>query len=163
MAQYRSNLVTLIKLLKKELDFRCIDEHKVQLRRTSLFTLFDVILKGNITTSDYRKSDKFIREVVLKYNQGDSSFTFGDKDFNIAPLVIKPIFGIVDGTDEIIDEELETINPSEFLEKRFAEERKQGNKHARELTTSKLCETAIEASRDQEPHDYEDTVRLLVL
>lgn len=163
MTQYRSNLAAIIKILKKKPQFRCTEEYKVHLRRTSFWTLFDVILKGNITASDCRKSDKFLREVILNYNQGDNSFGFGDYEFNIARLDIKLILGIVDGTAEITNDDLKTINPNEFLDRRFTEKQKQEKKNARELTTSKLREAVIEASTGQEQHDYEDTARLLVL
>lgn len=58
---------------------------------------------------------------------------------------------------------METINPSEFQNRRFVEEREQGKKLTRKLTTSKLSKTVIEALRGQKPHDYEGTARLLVL
>lgn len=96
----RNNLQAMIRLIKENKK-HLTEAHKVALKKTPFWLLIDAILEKKLVSTQCRKCDKVVAQIIESYDSESRSFCFGGKKLEMTRDDVKLILGITCGDREI--------------------------------------------------------------
>ncbi|KAH7857113.1 hypothetical protein Vadar_009125 [Vaccinium darrowii] len=145
---FRSSLRGIIMLIK-ELNLRTC--HKKVLKRTPFWGIFEAIIENKLSTTQCRKSDKMIIEIINTYDPVAQKFRLGMESVELTPADMVSIFGISCG-NECVSLKYACQEKVELVARR---------KISKRLTSTSLKQHLRKYVASDEKDDIEDVARLL--
>ncbi|CAL5329760.1 unnamed protein product [Camellia sinensis] len=152
MKQYRSNIVSLINLMR---DTRFTKRHITALERTPFGMLFKCFWNNDdVVLKKFKKVDDNVMDVIKSYNFHAKGFKLGGKTCDIGDSDVNLIFGIKSGTKKV-DVSYGKKQESPFVQRRF--------RNMSRISVKSLQEALGDALEGTTRVDVEDVARIMCL